>query len=291
MLLIDGKVVAKEIQQEIKSAIEQIEGRKPGLAVILVGDLVPSQTYVKMKRKACLDVGMHSVVHHLPETITQAELVHEVSLLNEDEAIDGILVQLPLPKHINPEVITEAICPQKDVDGLHPFNMGKLLLGQKGGFAPCTPQGVKLLLDTYNIPVNGKHVIIIGRSNLVGKPLAAILMQKDPSCNATVTLAHSGTKGLKELCLQADILIAAIGQARFVTEDMIKEGAVVIDVGIAQIPDSSTKSGYRLVGDVDFDQAQQKCSAITPVPGGVGPMTIAQLLSNTLLSFQRKLVL
>lgn len=288
MIIIDGKAVAKDIHEQVRASISLLKGRKPGLAVILVGDLLPSQTYVRMKQKACLDAGMHSVVRHLPSEITQSQLLEEISLLNNDNAIDGILVQLPLPPHIDPEIITAAVLPQKDVDGLHPVNMGKLLLGQEGGFVPCTPAGIKVLLDRYSIGVSGKHVVIIGRSNLVGKPLAAILVQKKADCNATITLAHSQTKELKEICLQADILVAAMGQPLFVKSDMVKNGAVVIDVGTTQAPDPSKSARFRLVGDVDFENVKTKCSAITPVPGGVGPMTIVQLISNTFLSFQRR---
>lgn len=289
MILLDGKVIAEGIRNAIKEAIATVEGRKrkPGLAVLLVGEHPPSHAYVRMKKKACEEVGFHSIVHHLPSSISEEELLANVVRLNRDKAIDGILIQLPLPSHINPEIVTSAVSPLKDVDGLHPVNMGKLLLGQEGGFAPCTPEGIRLLLEKYKIEISGKHVVILGRSNLVGKPLAAILMQKKPGCNATVTLAHSGTNHLSDLCQTADIIVAAIGQPFFVKENMVKEGAVVVDVGINQIKDLSCKSDYRLVGDVDFEKVKHKCAAITPVPGGVGPMTIAQLLNNTWLSNQR----
>jgi methylenetetrahydrofolate dehydrogenase (NADP+) / methenyltetrahydrofolate cyclohydrolase len=230
-------------------------------------------------------VGILSFFHHLPETTSEEELLKLISDLNHDKNVDGILVQLPLPSHMNSEKIIEAIDPKKDVDGFHPINIGKLLLGLKGGFVPCTPLGIKILLERYQIPVVGKDVVIVGRSAIVGKPLAALLMQNAPHCNATVTVVHSQTRDLKAHCARADILVAAIGSPRFITADMVKERAVVVDVGISR---EESDGGYRLVGDVDFNQVEKKCFAITPVPKGVGPMTVAMLLHNTLLSHQRR---
>lgn len=287
MLLIDGKAVAKRMTEAIRSSIEALEGRKPGLAVLLVGDNPASCAYVRMKRKACVEVGIHSIVLQLSAAITQELLLEKIHECNQDPAIDGILVQLPLPPHIDPDLITSSIDPSKDVDGLHPHNMGKLLLGQEGGFAPCTPTGIKTLLVESGISIDGKHVVIVGRSNLVGKPLAAMLAQKKPFCNATVTLAHSATHHLAEICQQADILVAAVGKPFFITASMVRRNSVVIDVGINRVHSPTSTSGYALVGDVDFDRVAPLCAAITPVPGGVGPMTIAQLLENTWISYQR----
>lgn len=287
-MLIDGKAVADQIQQEIKQKISQIKGRKPCLAVLIIGDHPPSKIYVERKTKACADVGILSLKNEYPASISEQELVKEIEKLNANEAIDGILVQLPLPFHINPLKITQYIDPFKDVDGLNPINVGKLLIGEQDTFLPCTPLGVKVLLERTGIDVAGKHVLVIGRSNLVGKPMAAILMQSASGGNATVTIAHSRTTNLKEFCRMADILIAAIGQPKLITADMVKEGAVVIDVGINKVADPARSCGYQLVGDVDFDNVKDKCSYISPVPGGVGPMTIAMLLSNTLRSYFRK---
>lgn len=283
-MLIDGKAVADQIQSEIKEILSHHKNR-PCLAVIIVGELAPSIIYVNRKIKACAEVGIDSIKIALPSQITQAELIAEIEKLNQNPKVNGILLQLPLPKHINPNQVIRCILPEKDVDGLHPINVGKMLIGDKDAFLPCTPNGIKVLLEKSNIDVCGKHVVILGRSNLVGKPLAAILMQNALGANATVTIAHSRSNHLKELCQTADILIAAIGQPRFVTADMVKEGAVIIDVGINKMDDVTQKSGYQIVGDVDFDNVKSKCSHITPVPGGVGPMTIAMLLSNTLKSF------
>lgn len=284
-MLIDGKAIADQIQQEIKTILEKVQGPKPCLAVIIVGDHAPSLIYVNRKRKACAEIGIESILIALPSTITEEKLISEVEKLNQDAKVNGILIQLPLPPHINPIHVIRHISPAKDVDGLHPINVGKMLIGEKDAFLPCTPHGIKVMLERSNIPVSGKHVLVMGRSNLVGKPMAAILMQNAEGANATVTIAHSRTANLKELALTADIIIAAIGQAKFVTADMVKQGAVVIDVGINKINDPAQKSGYKIVGDVDFENVEKKCAAITPVPGGVGPMTIAMLLSNTLKSF------
>lgn len=280
-MIIDGKAIAAEIQQKIQSAISHLHGRKPGLAFVLVGQNPASMTYIKMKKKRCAEVGIVSIDKELPETISEEELLSLISSLNHDPDIDGILVQLPLPRHIRTEKILEAIDPEKDVDGFHPLNVGRLLLGDKSGFFPCTPYGITILLGHSQIDPKGKHVVILGRSNIVGKPLAALLMQKGEGANATVTVAHSATQNLKEMCRSADILIAAMGKPKLVKADMIKKGVVVIDVGI-------NRFGNQIVGDVDFDSVAPHCKAISPVPGGVGPMTIAMLLSNTLLSYQRR---
>lgn len=290
-MLIDGKKIAGEIELELKAKIAGIKERKPCLAVILVGVHPASVIYINRKTQACEKVGIRSIKLELPENISQENLIREIKKLNEDPTIDGILVQLPLPKHINPTHVTLCISPEKDVDGFHPMNMGKLLIGETDGFIPCTPLGIKVLLERSNIEVAGKNALIVGRSTIVGKPMAALLIQGRPWGNATVTIAHSHTKNLKELATNADILIAAIGQPHFITADMIKEGASVIDVGINKIEDLKTKNGYRIVGDVDFENVKTKCSHITPVPGGVGPMTIAMLLSNTWLSYKRKFFL
>lgn len=282
MNLIDGTAIAKKIQDQVAHAISRLSHRKPGLAFILVGDNPSSQTYIRMKKKRCDEVGILSFDCMLDETTTEEQLLREIAFLNRNTAVDGILVQLPLPAHINAMRIMSAVDPSKDVDGFHPLNVGKMLLGETDGFLPCTPHGIQVLLTQAQIPILGKHVVIVGRSNIVGKPLAAILMQKAPHCNATVTVAHSLTENLKEVCLSADILIAAMGQPHFIKADMVKKGAVVVDVGITRL------SKECLVGDVDFDTVAPLCSAITPVPGGVGPMTIAMLLSNTLLSYQRR---
>lgn len=288
-MILDGKKIAKEIQDEIKAAlIQNAYPRKPCLAVILVGNLLASTLYVERKAKACEEVGIKSEKHNLAATIDESSLLHEIDQLNQNPNVDGILIQLPLPPHINPFKIIQQISPEKDVDGLHPINLGKLFMGDVETFAPCTPLGVKVMLERSMINVSGKHALVIGRSHLVGKPMAAILMQNAPGCNATVTVAHSKTSNLKEIAKMADIIIAAIGQPKFVTEDMVKKGAVVVDVGINKIDDESKKSGYQIVGDVDFENVKDKCSYISPVPGGVGPMTIAMLLSNTLKSFLRR---
>lgn len=286
-MIIDGKAIAEQIQKEIQQEIVQLKGRKPCLAVILVGNHPPSQIYVSRKTKACESIGMRSIRRILPDNISEEELLQELNALNRDSEVDGILVQLPLPPHINPVKMIYHISPEKDVDGLHPHNVGKLLIGDPSGFVPCTPLGIKTLLERSDIETNGKHVLIMGRSNLVGKPMAALLMQNAPGANATVTVAHRFSKNVKELSVLADILIVAMGNPRFVTAEMIKEGAVVIDVGINKI-DSDLSSGYQIVGDVDFDQVKNKCAFITPVPGGVGPMTIAMLLHNTLKSYLKK---
>jgi len=284
MNLIDGKKIAQEIRDELKARIAKIPGRKPGLAFVLIGDDSPSKAYVKMKKRGCEETGIHSEILELPADVTAETLMKEVERLNQAPHIDGILLQQPFPQHLPTTLLVEAIDPAKDVDGFHPLNIGKLLLGEKGGFTACTPLGIFKLLERSKVEVEGKQVVIVGRSNIVGKPLAAILVQKAKHCNATVTIAHSGTKNLKEVCQRGDILVAAIGKPRFIKAEMVKIGAVVIDVGI-----NRTDEG--LVGDVDFEEVKEIASAITPVPGGVGPMTIAMLLSNTYESFQRRCAL
>lgn len=284
-MLLDGIAVAKEIQDHIAHAIAHLK-RKPGLAFILVGKNPASQTYIRMKKRRCQEVGIVSFDCILPETATEKQLLLEIEKFNKDPNVDGILVQLPLPQHINSMNVMSAVDPDKDVDGFHPCNVGKMLLGENSGFLPCTPHGIQILLTRYQIPLLGKHVVIVGRSNIVGKPLAAILMQKSPNCNATVTVAHSLTENLKDICLSADILVAAMGKPHFIKSDMVKKGTVVIDVGINRISENGLD---RIVGDVDFESVAPLCSHITPVPGGIGPMTIATLLSNTLLSYQRRM--
>lgn len=282
MKLIDGKKTAEKIQTEIAHQITQLKGRKPGLAFILVGENPASQTYVASKKKACASTGILSSLIALPETTSEEELLNEIEKLNCASHIDGILVQLPLPLHIDEKRVMLKIDPAKDVDGFHPLNVGKMLLGTDDGFLPCTPLGIHALLERHEIPLSGKHVVIIGRSNIVGKPLAAILMQKKKGCNATVTVVHSQSDHLEELTQSADILIAAIGKPDFVRKHMLRPGTVVIDVGINRLPNK------KIVGDVAFEEVAPLASWITPVPGGVGPMTIAMLLQNTLLSFLRR---
>lgn len=289
-MIIDGKTIADSILKEIKDAVGTLESRKPCLAVLLTGDNPASQIYVSRKLEACREAGILSLKFELPFSISEDELLKKVKELNENPIVDGILVQLPLPAHINPLLINLKIAPEKDVDGFHPFNIGKLLLGHTDGFIPCTPLGIVTILERLNIPINGKNAVILGRSNIVGKPLAALLMQNQPFGNATVTVAHSQTKDLKKVCLGADLIVAAIGKPRFVTGDMVKEGAILIDVGINRIDNPSKPKGYEIVGDADFEALKNKCSFITPVPNGVGPMTIAMLLSNTLKSYLKGVV-
>lgn len=287
-MLINGKEIANRILEELKIHIQQLSTRPPCLAVIIVGNHPASRMMVRRKIEACQTINMLSVKWELPASISESELVAKVNELNDNPMIDGILVQLPLPPHIDPTHITHCIYPEKDVDGFHPFNVGRMLRGETEGFLSCTPLGIQTLFERCGIDVCGKHVLVIGRSNIVGKPIAALLLQDCNRGNATVTIAHRYTKNLKQLSLLADIIIVAIGQPKFLTADMIKEGAVVIDVGINKIDDSTKKSGYQIVGDVDFENVAPKCSFITPVPGGVGPMTIAMLLQNTFLSYKKK---
>lgn len=276
-MILDGKKLHQEILDNLRTQIAKLQ-RKPGLAFILVGSHSASEYYVRAKQKACHYVGIQSTLVTKPTSISESDLLHAIQDLNRDPKIDGILVQLPLPSHIDSNTIMSAIDPMKDVDGFHPINMGKLLLGQEDGFVPCTPLGIHTLLTHYRIPIEGKHVVILGRSNIVGKPLAALLMQKKPNCNATVTIAHSKSKDLISLTKSADILIAALGSAHFVKAEMVKPHATVIDVGINRLPNGS------LVGDVDYASVAPIAAHITPVPGGIGPMTIASLLQNTVRS-------
>lgn len=285
-MILSGKKIADEIQAKLREEISQ-QITPPGLAVILIGNNPSSHAYVNMKRKACQLVGIQSFYHHLPEAVSESDLLHLIDQLNHENHIHGILVQMPLPLHIKKEKIFEAISPKKDIDGFHPENMGKLLLGHPGGFVPCTPLGIKVLLEKSEIEIEGKDVVIVGRSAIVGKPLAALLVQSEPGLNATVTLVHSRTKNLEAHTRRADILVAAIGSAHFIKAEMVKEGAVVVDVGINREEDPSAPKGYRLVGDVDYTNVEKKCYAITPVPKGVGPMTVAMLLQNTFLSYKR----
>ncbi len=280
--IIDGKKISSEIKEGLKEKIENLKksGKVPGLAAILVGDNPASEVYVNMKAKACEKVGIHSEVYRYPNDLSESELLKKIEELNEKKTIHGILVQFPTPEQISEEKVILAIDPKKDVDGFHPFNVGMILAG-KPTFLPCTPLGIQELLVRSGNDPSGKHVVILGRGSLVGRPLAPMLYQKAKGANATVTICHTATKDLLGVTRQADILIAAMGRAKFVTADMVKPGVVVIDVGTNRIEDPSTKSGYRSVGDVDFESVSQVAKAITPVPGGVGPMTIAMLLSNT----------
>ena len=284
MNLIDGKVIAEKIHRESFQQITALKERgcTPGLAVVLVGDDPASRAYVRAKDKKCRELGMHSVKHELPASASQEELVALVLQLNADPAIHGILVQSPPPPHIDESAVIAAIDPRKDVDGFHPVNVAKLALGDPTGFVPCTPLGCQRLLVESGIDIAGAHVVVLGRSMIVGKPLALLLMNKGPGGDATVTVVHSRSRNLPEITRSADILIAAIGRAEFVKSEHVREGAVVIDVGINRKEDASVERGYRLVGDVNFAQIAPKCRAITPVPGGVGPMTIAMLIANTI---------
>ncbi len=287
---IDGKATAQKIKEEIAEEVKNIiasGGKKPHLAAVIAGDDGASQTYVAHKIKSCKQVGFQSTLVQLPADISEEALLKEIDTLNKNEDIDGFIVQLPLPKHICEDKITQAIAPEKDVDGFHPLNIGKVTLGLPS-FVSATPQGILDLLERYEIKTEGKHCVVLGRSNIVGRPMSILLGQKTPTGNATVTLCHSRTQNLKEITRQADILIAAIGVQEFVTADMVKDGAVVIDVGIHRVKSDKTKSGWCLKGDVDFQQVAPKTSAITPVPGGVGPMTIVSLLKNTLKAAQGK---
>jgi methylenetetrahydrofolate dehydrogenase (NADP+)/methenyltetrahydrofolate cyclohydrolase len=280
--IIDGKAISSEIKESLKEKLEDLKKKEivPGLAAILVGDDPASQVYVNMKVKACDKVGIRSEAYRYPEELPESDLLSKIEELNRKETIHGILVQFPTPDQISEEKVILAIDPKKDVDGFHPFNVGMMLAG-KPTFLPCTPLGIQELLTRSGNDPSGKHVVILGRGSLVGKPLASMLFQKSKGANATVTVCHTATRNLTNLTLQADILIAAMGKAKFVTAAMLKPGVVVIDVGTNRIDDPSSKSGYRLVGDVDFDSVKEVAKAITPVPGGVGPMTIAMLLSNT----------
>lgn len=288
--LIDGKKIALEIRQEIKASVDArlANGKRaPGLAVVLIGENPASQFYVKSKAKACEEAGIYSRQLNFEADITEEKLLQVIAELNADELIDGILVQLPLPKHIDELKVIDAIAPEKDVDGFHPVSTGNLSLGRET-FIPCTPMGVRELLIRSGVETRGKFAVVIGRSNIVGKPMAQLLMNRGEGGDATVCVCHSATKNLKEIVLQADIIVAAIGRAHFVTADMVKPGAVIIDVGINRVDDATSPKGYRVVGDVDFDSVKEIAAHITPVPGGVGPMTIAMLLLNTLHSVERR---
>ncbi|MBB6460687.1 bifunctional methylenetetrahydrofolate dehydrogenase/methenyltetrahydrofolate cyclohydrolase FolD [Flammeovirga kamogawensis] len=292
MQLIDGKATSNAIKLEIAEEVRKLTaagGKKPHLAAILVGEDGASRTYVNHKVKSCEQVGFKSTLCKFDADITEEALLQTIDELNNDDDIDGFIVQLPLPKHINETKVTEAIDPNKDVDGFHPTNLGKMMLGLPT-FLPATPYGIIQLLDRYGIETSGKKCVIVGRSHIVGTPMSLLMSRNSKVGNCTVTLTHSRTKDLKKECLEADILIAALGKAEFVTADMVKEGAVIVDVGITRIEDASKKSGFTLKGDVKFDEVSEKASWITPVPGGVGPMTVVSLLMNTLESVKRKTV-
>ncbi|HEX4084583.1 MAG TPA: bifunctional methylenetetrahydrofolate dehydrogenase/methenyltetrahydrofolate cyclohydrolase FolD [Chthoniobacteraceae bacterium] len=289
MKLIDGKAIAEKVHAESRAGVEALKRRgvTPGLAVVLVGDDPASRAYVRSKAKKCLELGLHSVKHELPADTPQEKLVSIVRELNADPAIHGILVQSPPPPHIDEAAVVAAIDPRKDVDGFHPINVAKLAMDDRDGFVPCTPLGCQRLLMEMGIETSGARVVVLGRSMIVGKPLALLLMAKGKGGDATVTIAHSRTRDLAKVTREADILIAAIGRAEFVKAEHVRDGAVVIDVGINRKDDPAVEKGYRLVGDVDFEQVAPKCAAITPVPGGVGPMTIAMLIANTLTACRR----
>lgn len=286
--IIDGKSIAQQVRGELTEEIARLKGRGivPGLGVVLVGDDPASRSYVTGKEKACHEIGIFSDEHRLPASTTQAELMAVVHRLNADPRIHGILVQLPLPKPLRESEVLLAIDPDKDVDGFHPINVGRMVIGEKA-FLPCTPHGVVQMLIRSGVTLDGAHVVVVGRSNIVGKPLANLLMQKSPYGNATVTVCHTRTRDIGYHTRQADIVVAAAGRPNTITADMIREGAVVIDVGVNRIEDATRKQGFRLVGDVDFEAVKHKASMITPVPGGVGPMTITMLLYNTVESAKR----
>lgn len=283
MQLLDGKLASQAIKNDLKSKVDELkkQGSKvPHLAAVLVGSNGASETYVGSKVRSCEEIGYKSTLVRLAETISEDELLEVIHKLNYDNDVDGILVQLPLPKHISEQKVIDLIEPSKDVDGFHPVSIGKMVQGSET-FISATPYGILLLLQHYNIETKGKHAVVIGRSNIVGRPISILLSRNDVTGNSTVTLCHSHTKDLKEICLQADIIIAALGKPEFLKADMVNAGVVVIDVGITRVKDASKKTGYSIKGDVDFENVSQKCSYITPVPGGVGPMTIAALLMNT----------
>jgi len=289
--LIHGRAIADKVYIDLRREIAELKGRgvTPGLAVVLVGDDPASRAYVRSKDKMCRELSLHSVKLELPASITQAELLARVEELNRDSTIHGILVQSPPPEHIDEAAIVRALDPRKDVDGFHPENVAKLVLDDPSGFVPCTPLGVQRLLLETKVEINGAHVVVLGRSMIVGKPLALLLMQKNKTGNATVTVVHSRSSDLAEITRAADILVAAIGRAEFVKADHVREGAVVIDVGINRLEEATSERGYRLVGDVAFDEVSRRASAITPVPGGVGPMTIAMLMANTVKAARQSL--
>lgn len=287
MTIIDGKKIAQDIRAELKIEIDKLKNKGkgvPGLVAIIVGEDPASQIYVRNKAKACDEVGIKTKTETPDKTISEDELLNLINSYNNNKEYNGILVQLPLPKHINEDKVIETISPQKDVDGFHPISVGNLVIG-KDAFRSCTPAGIQELLIRYNIETKGKHLVVLGRSNIVGKPIANIMLQKKEFANSIVTVCHSAANNISEYTRQADILVAAIGSPEFVTAEMVKEGVVVIDVGINRVEDSTRPKGYRVVGDVKFDEVSKKASFITPVPGGVGPMTIAMLLKNTYEAF------
>lgn len=289
--LIDGRLIAEKIYVDLRGEIAELKRRgvTPGLAVVLVGDNPASRTYVRSKDKMSRELGLHSVKLELPASTSQSELLTRVEELNRDPNVHGILVQSPPPKHIDEAAVVRALDPRKDVDGFHPINVAKLAMGDPTGFVPCTPLGVQRLFIESNIEIGGAHVVVLGRSMIVGKPVALLLMQKARGGDATVTVAHSRSRNLQEITRSADILIAAIGRVEFVKADHVRDGVAVVDVGINRVEDPSTERGYRLVGDVAFDEVSKKAGAITPVPGGVGPMTIAMLMSNTVKAAKQSL--
>ena len=290
MKLLDGRVVSQAVKDRLKTQTEEriIQGKKvPHLAAILIGNNGASETYVASKVKSCAEVGFKSTLIRLDGSVTEQDLLFKLAELNEDFDIDGILVQLPLPKHISEEKVIEAIYASKDVDGFHPESVGRMVQGLPA-FYPATPYGILLLLEHYGIETKGKHAVVIGRSNIIGRPISIMLSKNEYPGNCTVTVCHSHTTGLKEICLQGDIIIAALGRPEFLKADMVKEGAVIVDVGITRVPDATKKSGFTIKGDVDFDAVFSKCSYITPVPGGVGPMTIAALMMNTFKACKAK---
>ena len=286
--IIDGKQIALEVREGVAEKVSALKekGITPCLAVVLVGENPASVSYVTGKRKALAEAGMMDKSVELPESTSEEEILSLIEKLNKDDSVHGILVQLPLPKHINEDKVIMAISPEKDVDGFHPVNVGNLMIGKKA-FLPCTPHGIIVLLKKMGIETSGKHAVVVGRSNIVGKPVALLLARRDVNC--TVTLCHTGTKNMAEITRQADILVVASGHPHTVTADMVKDGAVVIDVGVNRIPDDTKKKGYRLIGDCDFDTIKEKASFITPVPGGVGPMTIAMLMYNTLEAAENRI--
>lgn len=289
MILLDGKKTSEAIKQQIASEVAEmvVNGlRRPKLVAILVGEDGASKTYVNNKEKACQDVGFDSEVLRYPDTITEGELLAKIREINEDEGVDGLIVQLPLPKHIDEDKVINTISPLKDVDGFHASNVGKMVLGEPS-FVSATPYGIMAMLEHYNIDTKGKHCVVLGRSNIVGRPIANLLSLKGNPGDCTVTICHSRTKNIEQHTRMADIIIAAIGIPHFLKEDMVKEGAVVVDVGITRVPDATRPKGYRIVGDVDFEHVAPKCSYITPVPGGVGPMTIVSLMRNTLQAMKQ----
>jgi methylenetetrahydrofolate dehydrogenase (NADP+)/methenyltetrahydrofolate cyclohydrolase len=290
MEILDGRKTSNDIKEELAVEVGKIRqngGRAPHLAAILVGEDGASLTYVNSKVKACEKIGFDSTLIQLPADTTEEVLLSEIQKLNKDKGLDGFIVQLPLPKHINENKVIDAIHPDKDVDGFHPSNIGKMVLNQPT-YLPATPMGIMELLKRYKVETSGKHCVVIGRSHIVGSPISILMARNTSPGNATVTLTHSRTKNLKELTLQADIIVVALGKAEFLTADMVKEGVVIVDVGITRVADSSKKSGFKLLGDVKYDEVAPKASFITPVPGGVGPMTIASLLMNTLAAYKRK---